>query len=103
MQGRQRQRRQGLDGVGVGVVTGYWHRTTGGLGMEAVWVTNLRDKCLAAGRPPAPDFLMMLSWSAVRESQSSVRNSSGGMALDFPDNNITLVSVVFITLVSVDR
>ena len=57
---------RGLDCVGVGVVRGYWHHhqwhgTTGGLGTEAVWVTNLRDKCLASGRPPAPDFLRMLS------------------------------------------
>ncbi len=59
--GTARQRRQGLDGVGVGVVRGYWHGTTGGLGTEAVWVTNLQDKFLAAGRPPAPDFLRMLS------------------------------------------
>ncbi len=93
VQGRQRQRWQGLDGVGVGFVRGYWHGTTGESGTEAVWVTNLQDKCLAAGRPPAPDFLRMLSWNAVRESQSSVQNSSGGMALDFPHNNITLVSV----------
>jgi hypothetical protein len=61
--GRRRCRRgsgsvwRGLDGVGVGVVRGYWHGTTGGSGMEAVWVTNLQDTCLAAGRPPAPDFL----------------------------------------------
>ena len=61
VQGRQRQRRQGLDGVGVGVVRGYWQGTTGGLGTEAVWVTNLQDKFLAAGRPPAPDFLRILS------------------------------------------
>ncbi len=61
VQGRQRQRRQGLDGVGVGVVRGYWHGTTGGLGTEAVWVTDLQDKFLAAGRPPAPDFLRILS------------------------------------------
>jgi hypothetical protein len=52
---------RGLDCVGVGVVRGYWHGTTGGSGTEAVWVTNLRDKCLAAGCPPAPDFLKMLS------------------------------------------
>ncbi len=54
---------RGLDGVGVGVVRGYWHGTTGGSGMEAlaVWVTNLRDKCLAAGRPPEQDFLRTLS------------------------------------------
>ena len=61
VQGRQRQRRQGLDAVGVGVVRGYWHGTTGGLGTEVVWVTNLQDKFLAAGRPPAPDFLRILS------------------------------------------
>lgn len=61
VQGRQRQRRQGLDGVGVGVVRGYGHGTTGGLGTEAVWVTNLQDKFLAAGRPPAQDFLRILS------------------------------------------
>ncbi len=61
VQGQQRQRRQGLDGVGVGVVRGYGHGTTGGLGTEAVWVTNFQDKFLAAGRPPAPDFLRMLS------------------------------------------
>ncbi len=61
VQGRQWQRRQGLDGVGVGVIRGYWHGTTGGSGTKAVWVTNLQDKCLAAGRPPAPDFLRMLS------------------------------------------
>jgi hypothetical protein len=51
----------GLDGVGVGVVRGYWHGTTGGSGTAAVFVTNLQDKCLAAGRPPAPDFLRILS------------------------------------------
>ncbi len=61
VQGQQRQRRQGLDGVGVGVVRGYWHGTTGGSGMEAVWVMNLQDKFLAAGRPPVLDFLRMLS------------------------------------------
>ncbi len=61
VQGRQRKRRQGLNGVGVGVVRGYGHGTTGGLGTEAVWVTNLQDKFLAAGRPPAPDFLRILS------------------------------------------
>jgi hypothetical protein len=49
---------RGLDCVGIGFVRGYWHGTTG---MEAVWVTNLQDKCLAAGRPPAPDFLRTLS------------------------------------------
>jgi hypothetical protein len=63
---------RGLDGVGVGVVRGYGHGTTGGSGTEEVWVANLQDKCLAAGRPPAPDFLRMLSKNAVRESQSSV-------------------------------
>ncbi len=63
VQGRQRQRRLGLNGVGVGVVRGYWHGNTGGLGTEAVWVTrtNLQDKFLAAGRPPAPYCLRMLS------------------------------------------
>ncbi len=61
VQGRQRQRRQGLNGVGVGVIRGYRHGTTGGLGTEAVWVMNLQDKFLAAGRPPAPDFLRILS------------------------------------------
>ena len=40
---------------------GYWHGTTGGLGTEVVWVTNLQDKFLAAGRPPAQDFLRILS------------------------------------------
>jgi hypothetical protein len=58
VQGRQRQRRQGLDGVGV---RGYGHGTTGRLGTEAGWVTNLQDKLLAAGRPPALDFLRILS------------------------------------------
>jgi hypothetical protein len=61
VQGRQRQRRQGLNGVGLGVVRGYGHGTTGVLGSEAVWVTNLQDKFLAAGRPPALDILRILS------------------------------------------
>ena len=52
---------RGFYGVGVGVVRGYWHGTTGGLGTEVVWVTNLQDKFLAAGRPPAQDFLRILS------------------------------------------
>jgi hypothetical protein len=68
---RRRGRRRCRDGSGsvgrgsmalaFGVVRGYGHGTTGGLGTEAVWVTNLQDKFLAAGRPPAPDFLRMLS------------------------------------------
>ncbi len=52
---------RGLDGVNVGVVGGYGHGTTGGSGTDAVLVTKLRDKGLAAGRPPAPDFLRMFS------------------------------------------
>ncbi len=51
----------GVAGRGVGVVRGYGHGTTGGSGTEAVWVTNLQDKCLIAGCPPAPDLLRMLS------------------------------------------
>ncbi len=52
---------RGLYCVGVGVVGGYGHGTTGGSGTDVVLVTNLRDKSLAAGRPPAQDFLRMFS------------------------------------------
>ncbi len=49
--------RGGAAGRGVGVVRGYGHGTTGGSGTEAVWVTSLQDKCLAAGCPPSAGFL----------------------------------------------
>jgi hypothetical protein len=70
VQGLQRQRRQGLDCVGVGFIRGYWHGTTGGSGTEAVWVTNLRTSAWPLDVPQN-----RISWGCCRRMEWESRSA----------------------------
>ncbi len=74
----------------MGPQVGWARKQSGTLGDE------LAGQVLGRWTSPSAGFLedvVVECGESLRESQSSVQNSSGGMASDFPHNNITLVSV----------